>query len=134
YIDDFEGSQNGIDLTSQQSWFLSSRPIDLNGDGQPDPEDDPTIENGFNRAMLNWYVIDPIFYTSQRPNGVTDDDLSDLYTSRVFINELFPDRDIVQGQNSVLYTFDLAYYPEERGPYNFNPTSANGTIPDPENA
>ncbi len=134
YIDDFEGSQNGIDLTSQQSWFLSSRPIDLNGDGQPDAEDDPIIENGFNRAMLNWYVIDPIFYTSQRPTGVTDDDLSDLYTSRVFINELFPDRDIVQGQNSVLYTLDLAYYPEERGPYNFDPNAADGIIDDPSQA
>ncbi|NJX16069.1 cell surface protein SprA [Tamlana crocina] len=134
YIDDFEGSQNGIDLTSQQSWFLSSRPIDLNGDGQPDAEDDATIENGYNRAMLNWYVIDPIFYTSQRPTGVTDDDLSDLYTSRVFINELFPDRDIVQGQNSVLYTLDLAYYPEERGPYNFDPNASDGTIDDPSQA
>ncbi|MEL0455100.1 cell surface protein SprA [Flavobacteriaceae bacterium SZ-1-7] len=134
YIDDFEGSQNGIDLRSQQSWFLSSRPLDLNGDGNPDPEDDNIIDNGFNRAMLNWYTIDPIFYSSQRPNGITDDDISDLYTSRVFINELFPDQDLVQGQNSVLYTLDLAYYPNERGPYNFDPTSANGTIPDPENA
>ncbi|UKM65760.1 cell surface protein SprA [Flavobacteriaceae bacterium GSB9] len=134
YIDDFEGSQNGIDLTSQQSWFLSSRPIDLNGDGNPDPEDTEIIDNGFNRAMLNWYVIDPIFYTSRRPDGVTDDDLSDLYTSRVFINELFPDRDIVQGQNSVLYTLDLAYYPDERGPYNFDPDAADGTIDNPRDA
>jgi len=29
YIDDFEGSQNGIDLKAQQSWFLSSRPLDI---------------------------------------------------------------------------------------------------------
>ncbi|MFL1010757.1 T9SS outer membrane translocon Sov/SprA [Flavisericum labens] len=135
YIDDFEGSQNGIDLTSQQSWFLSSRPVDLRGDGvNPDPEEDNIINNGFGRAMLNWYVIDPIFYTNRRPDGITDDDLSNLYTSRVFINELFPDRDIVQGQNSVLYSLDLAYYPDERGPYNFDPNTADGTISDPENS
>ena len=134
YIDDFEGTQNSIDLTSQQSWFLSSRPVDLDGDGLPDYEDSEIIENGFNRAMLNWYVIDPIFYTSQRPDGVTDDDLSDLYTSRVFINELFPEQDIVQGQNSVLYTLDLAYYPNERGPYNFDPNTADGIIDDPSQA
>ncbi|GAA4800182.1 cell surface protein SprA [Litoribaculum gwangyangense] len=121
YVDDFEGSQNGIDLKSQQSWFLSSRPADLDGDGQTDPEYVNGIESGYDRALLNWYSIDPIFYSSQRPSGITDEDVSSLYTSRVFINELFPDRDIVQGQNSVLFTLDLAYYPQERGPYNFEP-------------
>ena len=61
-----------------------------------------------------------LFFTVQDAQvGYTDNDLSSLYTSRVFINELFPDRDLVQGQNSVLFTLDLAYYPQERGPYNF---------------
>ncbi len=126
YIDDFEGSQNGIDLRSQQSWFLSSRPLGLGINYSEGPEDDNAIQNGYDRALLNWYSIDPIFYSSQRPNGISDEDLSSLYTSRVFINELFPDRDIVQGQNSVLFTLDLAYYPQERGPYNFNPDAADG--------
>ncbi|WP_236778422.1 cell surface protein SprA [Pseudalgibacter alginicilyticus] len=127
YVDDFEGSQNAIDLKSQQSWFLSSRPLDLGHTyiGQND-EDENGIQNGFDRAMLNWYNIDPIFYSSQRPDGITDDDISSLYTSRVFINELFPNRDLVQGEQSVLNTLDLAYYPTERGPYNFNPDNTNG--------
>ncbi|MFD0989311.1 cell surface protein SprA [Mariniflexile jejuense] len=129
YIDDFEGTQNAIDLKSQQSWFLSSRPADLDGDGQTDSGyDQGGIETGYGRAMLNWYNIDPIFYTSQRPNGVTDSDLSSLYTSRVFIKELFPERNLVQGQNTVLSTLDLAYYPNERGPYNFDDTNTNGDI------
>jgi cell surface protein SprA len=130
YIDDFEGSQNAIDLKAQQSWFLSSRPVGLNVAGNPN-EDDNGIQNGFQRALLNWYSIDPIFYSSQRPDDVSDEDLSNLYTSRVFINELFPERDLVQGQNSVLFTLDLAYYPTERGPYNFDPTAADGIIDDP---
>ncbi len=129
YIDDFEGTQNGIDLKSQQSWFLSSRPKELGKVYSEGPEDDSGIQNGYDRAFLNWYVIDPIFYSSRRPDGVSDEDLSSLYTSRVFINELFPQQDLVQGQNSVLNTLDLAYYPNERGPYNYNPASANGTIP-----
>tara|TARA_R110002049_G_scaffold293731_2_gene478996 strand:- start:40990 stop:48213 length:7224 start_codon:yes stop_codon:yes gene_type:complete len=127
YVDDFEGSQNAIDLRSQQSWFLSSRPLGL---GQVyagfDAEDQNGIQNGFDRAMLNWYNIDPIFYSSQRPNGVSDEDMSSLYTSRVFIDELFPNQTLVQGQQSVLNTLDLAYYPEERGPYNFNADNTNG--------
>ncbi|ULC60957.1 cell surface protein SprA [Flaviramulus sp. BrNp1-15] len=134
YVDDFEGSQNGIDLKSQQSWYLSSRPLDLGRSYTEGPEDDNGIQNGYDRALLNWYSIDPIFYSSQRPGGISDDDVSGLYTSRVFINELFPDRDLVQGQNSVLFTLDLAYYPQERGPYNFEPTAADGTIDNPQNA
>ncbi len=123
YIDDFEGTQNAIDLKAQQSWFLSSRPLDLTGSPG---NDQAGIENGYGRGMLNWYSIDPIFYSVRRPDGISDQDLSSLYTSRVFINELFPEQDLVQGQNSVLFSLDLAYYPEERGPYNFNPM-ANST-------
>nr|WP_147678302.1 cell surface protein SprA [Algibacter pacificus] len=125
YIDDFEGSQNAIDLRSQESWSLSSRPVGLNVASNPN-EDENGIQNGYQRALLNWYTIDPIFYSARRPDEITDEDLSSLYTSRVFINELFPERDIVQGQSSVIYTLDLAYYPQERGPYNFDPDAADG--------
>ena len=132
YIDDFEGSQNGIDLKSQQSWFLSSRPLDINGNDIVDEQEDRAgIENGYGRGLLNWYTIDPIFYSNQRPGEISDDDVSNLYTSRVFINELFPDRDLVQGQNSVLFTLDLAYYPEERGPYNFEPGAEDNVLDNP---
>ena len=120
YVDDFEGTQNGIDLKSAQSWALSSRPLELNGTTAFDVNG---IENGYDRALLNWYTIDPIFYSSQRPSGIDDDDMSGLYTSRVFVEELFPEQDIAQGQTTVLNTLDLAYYPEERGPYNFKPGS-----------
>ncbi|GAA4971780.1 cell surface protein SprA [Algibacter aquimarinus] len=133
YIDDFEGSQNGIDLRSQQSWFLSSRPLGLNTDINP-TADENGVQNGFERALLNWYSIDPIFYSSQRPAEISDEDLSSLYTSRVFINELFPDRQVVQGQNSVLFTLDLAYYPQERGPYNYEPSASDDVLENPEDS
>lgn len=135
YIDDFEGSQNGIDLKSQQSWFLSSRPLGLGNDytgiGTGSGEDEAGIQNGFDRGLLNWYTIDPIFYSNQRPDEISDEDVSSLYTSRVFINELFPERDVVQGQNSVLFTLDLAYYPEERGPYNFDDGAEDDVLDNP---
>ncbi len=134
YVDDFEGSQGSIDLKSQQSWFLSSTPFDTNL-GYIDvtnPNNAINLENGYQRALLNWYTIDPIFYSARRPDEITDDDVSDLFTSRVFINELFPERDLVQGQNSVIFTLDLAYYPSERGPYNFNPSASGNTLPNPQ--
>ncbi|WP_344727794.1 cell surface protein SprA [Corallibacter vietnamensis] len=135
YIDDFEGTQNNIDLKSPQSWFLSSRPRLLPGSVPGD--DDLGIQNGFGRALLNWYTIDPIFYSNQSPDGISDEDISSLFTSRVFINELFPQQDIAQGQTTVLYTLDLAYYPSERGPYNFQTTGVDipsNTLTNPENS
>ena len=130
YIDDFEGTQGAIDLLSPLSWSLSSRPLTVNGVDENDPINDKRIENGFGRALLNWYTIDPIFYSNQRPGGITDDDISDLYTRRVFIDEIF-NQDIVQGQTSVINTLDLAYYPRERGPYNFDPAAADNVIDNP---
>lgn len=128
YIDDFEGTQNGIDLKSPQSWFLSSRPLNINGVSTNDVSG---IQNGYGRALLNWYTIDPIFYSSRRPTGISNDDVSDIYSSRVFINELFPQQDIAQGQTTVLNTLDLTYYPNERGPYNFEPGTEDNVIDTP---
>ncbi|WP_353776835.1 cell surface protein SprA [Winogradskyella sp. 3972H.M.0a.05] len=129
YVDDFEGTQGAIDLLSPQSWFLSSRPEDLGRTYAQGNEDDNGIQNGFDRALLNWYSIDPIFYSNQRPSGISDEDISNLFTRRVFINEIFPNIDIVQGQTAVINTLDLAYYPNERGPYNFDPDIENGINP-----
>ncbi|WP_439152338.1 cell surface protein SprA [Winogradskyella sp.] len=126
YIDDFEGTQGAIDLLSPLSWFLSSRPKEL--PANIPGNDNPSIENGYGRAFLNWYTVDPIFYSNQRPDGITDDDVSDLYTRRVFIEEIFPEIDIVQGQTSVINTLDLAYYPTERGPYNFDLAAVDDTL------
>ena len=135
YIDDFEGTQGAIDLLSPLSWFLSSRPKEL-GETYPgfESEDMPGIQNGFDRAFLNWYTVDPIFYSNQRPDGITDDDVSNLYTRRVFIDEIFPQVDIVQGQTSVINTLDLAYYPRERGPYNFDPTATSDNALNPNDS
>jgi len=134
YVDDFEGTQGAIELLSPQSWILSSRPRTVNGVNEDDPVNNPGIQNGYGRAFLNWYTIDPIFYSSQRPSGLSEEDVSNLYTRRVFIDEIFPERDIVQGQSTVIYTLDLAYYPTERGPYNFDPNAASGTINNPSQA
>ena len=134
YVDDFEGTQGAIDLLSPLSWTLSSRPRTVNNVNEDDPINNPGIQNGYGRAFLNWYTIDPIFYSSQRPSGISEEDLSNLYTRRVFIDEVFPERDIVQGQTTVINTLDLAYYPAERGPFNFDPTAADGIIDNPAQA
>ncbi|MEM9000685.1 MAG: cell surface protein SprA [Bacteroidota bacterium] len=123
YIDDFEGAQALIDIRSSLGWALASTPLEF-VDGQLEggsPEDPDNLLNGYGRAKMAWYTIDPIFYTNQRPSGITDSDISLNATRRVFIDEVFPQVDIAQGQTQVQGTLDIAYYPNQKGPYNNNP-------------
>ena len=114
YVDDFEGSETSINIKDPFSWKLSSVPANVNGSdfGIND------LKLGHYRAKLAWYNIDPIFYTRQRPVGVDDDELSKNETRRIFIEEIFPQQDLIEGQSRIQNTFDLSYYPEEKGPYN----------------
>ncbi|WP_124978828.1 T9SS outer membrane translocon Sov/SprA [Nonlabens xiamenensis] len=129
YVDDFEGSQTTVDILSPFAWTLASTPVAFEGMGSMS---NPLAYN-FNRAKLAWYSIDPIFYGNQRPDGITDQDVSDYRSRRVFIEEIFPNTDLQQGQQQVINTLDLAYYPDERGPYNYNPQAAGTNIlPNPD--
>ena len=127
FIDDFEGAQALIDIRSSLGWSLASPPLEFFPGNQlqgTSPEDPNNLLNGFGRAKIAWYTIDPIFYTNQRPAGVTDNDISLNPTRRVFIDEVFPQVNIAQGQTTVQGTLDVAYYPTQRGPYNANPNFA----------
>lgn len=126
YLDDFEGAQALIDIRSSLGWSLASTPLEFAPGGQlsgSSPEDLANLENGYGRAKMAWYTIDPIFYTNQRPAGISDNDISFNETRRVFINEVFPTVNIAQGQTTVQGTLDVAYYPNQRGPYNASPIS-----------
>ncbi|QBA63307.1 cell surface protein SprA [Muriicola soli] len=115
YLDDFEGAQALIDIRSSLGWSLASTPLEFLDEGESD------LEVGYERAKMAWYTIDPIFFTNQRPTGISDNDLSTNETRRVFIDEVFPQIDIAQGQTTVQNTLDIAYYPSQKGPYNANP-------------
>lgn len=125
YVDDFEGSQTTIDLRTPTSWTLASVPLEDNFDNTPTSDEPPTddLTVGYKRAKLSWYTIDPVFYTDT-PGGVSNNDLSLNKTRRVYYDELYPNLDIAQGQQTVINTLDLTYYPKERGIYNFNPSIA----------
>ena len=120
YIDDFEGTRNSIDLRFPfVSWVLASTPQD-NG-LFPEATLIDSVDYNFNRAKLAWYNIEPILQDKTSPNNPLRPDLAKLSDPRVRAvsnQELFPQRTNDLGQNQ-LVTFDLAYYPKERGPYNF---------------
>lgn len=133
YVDDFEGSQTTIDMKSSLAWSLASVPERTQTSTYDFFGNSSTLQYGFRRAKLSWYTVDPIFYTSQRPGGISDADMVLNRTRRIFIDEIFPVTDIAQGQQTVINTLDLTYYPRERGPYNFNPsTSPDNQLPNPE--
>ncbi|WP_370529622.1 T9SS outer membrane translocon Sov/SprA [Flavobacterium rivulicola] len=134
YVDDFEGSQTTIDMRSPLSWTLSSVPKWQSGVQYPDfGATSADLEYGFKRAKLNWYTIDPTIYV-QTPGDIGQDGISLNSTRRIFNRELFPNEELSVGQTTVINTLDLTYYPQERGPYNFNPEalSPSGFL-NPEN-
>lgn len=126
FIDDFESAQNGIDLRSPYSWFLASTPYD-NGSGALFPEASLSnnVEYGKNRALLNWYYIDRMFTSrnsSLAPGYIKSDlkQLSNPYVREITSREIFPDRQILNGESSTIQTLNLSFYPTERGPYNLD--------------
>ena len=121
YIDDFEGSQTTIDMRAPLSWSLSSTPKWQAGVGYDDFGSNAVdFAYGYKRAKLNWYTIDPTIYV-QTPGEIGQNGISFNSTRRILSNELYPNLDIVAGQSQVINTLDLTYYPQERGPYNYNP-------------
>lgn len=107
YIDDFEGSASTVDLRlPTNQWYLASVPITF-------PEARVSgLTSGANRALLNWYRIDPV--------ARSGDDDRNPYTSLVPLTEVFPNLNVQPTQRADVQVFDLAYYPGERGPYNFD--------------
>ena len=138
YIDDFENTKNGIDVMTPTSWFISSVPS-LNF--KEDYNDKTGLTSGFHRSRLAWYCIDPLFTrrgSSLTPGHIKSDlkQLSNHYVREVYVKELFPLRqqNSYQGATNTLNVLNLAYYPSEPGPYNFNveDLQADGTLKNPQ--
>ena len=133
YIDDFENSKSEIDISNPKEWNISSVPsmfseAKLTGD----------VRYGYNRALLAWYYIDPLFTrrsSSLTPGHIKSDlkQLSDPDVREVYKSELFPNKSVNMQESNTLSVLNLAYYPNERGPYNLDPSlDADGHLLNPE--
>lgn len=126
YIDDFEGAETNIDLRTFISWTLASPPRDESGTFTNSYLQESEI-CGYNRAKLAWYIIDPIFYTSSRPDG--PDPATNHWYRQVKETEIFPYKESENpGFETPISVFNLNYYPNERGPYNYNPAAVDGEL------
>ena len=143
YIDDFEASEIPLDLKSFNAWTIASIP-----QGQdmffPEARLNNNLASGFNRAKLAWYVIDPLFLRngSSTPTYIKDhpDEQSSHFVREIYENEIFPYRESPSGIPTNIAVLNLAYYPAEKGPYNFDTNASpysqgmtsDGTLKDPK--
>ncbi len=131
YIDDFEGSKSAIDLKNVQRWHLASTPQHQTSPGMfpeaaPVSFDDveATLAFRFNVARLAWYVVDPLF---TRNNNLTPshiradaDQRSNHFVREVLETEIWPNKESPTGIPSPIPVLNMAFYPSERGPYNYD--------------
>ncbi|MFA9370916.1 MAG: cell surface protein SprA [Labilibaculum antarcticum] len=123
YIDDFEGTETSIDMKSLSSWVLASTP--QNNDLLfPEGNLNNDLAYGFNRAKLAWYVIDPLFLrnSSATPGHIKSDkeQQSNHFVREIFEEEIWPNKERASGVPTNISVLNMAYYPEEKGPYNFD--------------
>ena len=121
YIDDFENNTTKIDVSTPTSWILSSVPTMF-----PEYGDKTGLTSGYRRSQMAWYNIDPLFTrrsSSLTPSHIKSDldQLSNHYVREIYVRELYPNRDqsSYSGATATLPILNIAYYPNERGPYNF---------------
>jgi cell surface protein SprA len=123
YIDDFEAAEIPLDMKAFNAWTLASIP---QGQDQMFPEAklNNNLASGFNRAKMAWYVIDPLFLRngSSTPTYIKEHPIeqSSHFVREIYENELFPYRESTTGIPTTLTILNLAFYPDERGPYNFD--------------
>ncbi len=136
YIDDFEGAKSTIDMRQWNFWHLASTP---QNQSNLFPEGGSVgLENGKNRAKLAWYTIDQsVFYDrygNLLPANINNEELSDNRVRQVLLTEVYPNKDIQAGTSTNMSVLNLAYYPNERGPYNYDTQNVNedGTFDNPE--
>jgi cell surface protein SprA len=137
FIDDFENTATPTTLMNRLSWKLS--PVPKTPDNRFDLANgaDNDLRAGYKRAKLSWYTIDnSVFYLPNgqrlRPKNITDEMLKNHYVRKVGPQEIFPFRDQTLG-NFNEQILDIAYYPAERGPYNYNTDlDANGNLRNPQ--
>ncbi len=126
YIDDFEGAETPFDFSrSISQWIISTPPVYL-GDNFNIFDDykktDPSI--GDHRGKLVWFNPDLSFYRtgSGSAKGIGDPEFhaKNQFTKGIAQQEVFPRKQQANNINNALVTFDINYYPKERGPYNYN--------------
>ena len=124
FIDDFEASSINYGFGNPAIvWRMASTPNGAkDATGRTLFPESSLIDShayGYNRALLSWYNIANTFYFNSGAGWTPPDKvLKDLYNRNYEIQDVYPGR-FTQGINNQIQTLDMSFYPEKRGPYNF---------------
>jgi cell surface protein SprA len=137
YIDDFEAAVTPFFLgaAANQNWKLAATPKTAGNRFDLSNQTEDNLGNAYRRARLAWYNIDNIFYRESGPGvpgNLSPQDKRNHYVRRVIPQEIFKnqDRDVIVVPQPL---FEMAYFPSERGMYNYNPNlNINGLLPSPK--
>lgn len=141
YVDDFEGAESSIDLKTPLYWRLASTPQDYGRPSSLFPETaiGSGLAYGYNRAIINWHNIDVNAFFRDSPPNITNEDRSKPYARLINESEVFPNKSLAASQANYVYDLSLAFWPSERGPYNYDVEPSqysagineDGTLADP---
>lgn len=105
-------------MANPQAWHISSTPRTFQ-----ESELVNDLASGFNRARISWNTIDSdLFYgynNPERPPNISNKELSNHHVKYVPEAEVFSNRDIPSRTPTILHTFNINYFPDEKGPYNY---------------
>jgi len=137
-LDNFENTEGRLYLREPTSWKIASVP-----QGQkslfPEGQLVNNVAAGFNRAHISWFDINTSFYT--RSSDVSKEIQQSAFSHAVQETYLFPQRDVQAFQAMPLSILNIAYYPYERGQYNYDTKGepgissgleSNGRLKDPK--
>jgi len=134
YIDDFESTVTPFSLGNPISWKMGSTPKTDDGRFDLSPISPNRLGFNYKRARIAWYTIDNIFYRTNsrdKPSNIDEDDLKNHYTRSIGQQEVIKRDKLVIAVNQP--AFDIAYFPSERGIYNYNPDlNPNGELTNPK--
>jgi len=119
-VDYFENTQRKIHIKEPTSWTLASTPQGQRMFKEGDYDD---LRNGYNRAHLAWFDINYTLYGNS--SSVSEDAQSEYFSRPVIEKNLFKNRDNETYTVRPMSLMNLAYFPEERGPYNFDVAKSN---------
>lgn len=124
-IDDFETSRIVYDMARQPTlWKIGSTPRNSPTFKFPGAESQ-RLEHAYNRAKISVYNIDNVFsgenFGANIGQPILPEGSSENYYERMFMpQDLFPGKAVPQVPLPQVI-LDVAYYPKERGAYNYNP-------------
>ena len=123
YLDDFEGVRTPYSMGGQAArWKLPSVPVGFEGAGYVPSDNRTWTRINSRRAHTSWYIIDNLFYRASggpKPSNLGPEDIKLHYVRAVGPQEIFRNRDL-NAVNLNETVFDIAYFPDERGQYNYN--------------